>query len=644
MKKTALLLSLLALCPAWAEAVGAPAEKLPTVVVTAGRIEENASSVTQAVTVIPSEEIRKNRHQDIGGLLRRHGLQVDSSAANASFSQISIRGLRSNLFGDELQSPVLILIDGRRSGTSNISLLPLVNVERIEILRGAGAVQYGASAMGGVVNIITRRGSEQTTGMAEFGAGSFETFRSQGEIAGYSKGFDYSGGVSFLTSDDYRTGSGWRYGNTAVGRKIAYNANLGYNFLEEHRVGITALGVDANDMGSPNDVRVHDLTAHNDRYNYSFDFNYEGGVKNYGLGWKTRYFTGRSNYENWEPSNAWSPFYQSRTDYQGAQGQLSFTKSVLTLTGGLDWTKHDLWDNSSGDSNYKNTGVFMLAKLSFWEDLLIISGGVRHDDYKIEMGSRDDDMDNTAPSVGLALNPTSWLTLRANYGESFVLPSAMQFLGFAAYSYIGNPDLDPEQGKGWDAGFDLSYKSLNFGLTYFQTDYEDKIASRAVPGGFQYYNIDGTVKYRGIEAQASFDIGELMDWPFVLRPYMNLTRMLKYEDQNGDKLNNVSRLNLAYGLGFNHPDWGLDVDLRFNYFGKQKITDYDPATYIAGEDSIGGITTADLYITQAFFRSEDLGTFSVKAEFRNIFDKDYYLTKDYPMPGRSYWIGLRYDY
>lgn len=650
MRKSALFLALLTLCPAGGGTAyaAAPDQVLPKVVVTAGRIEEKATSVTQNVTVIPAEEILKNQHQDIGGLLRQYGLQVDSTSANASFSQIGIRGLRTNLFGDELQSPVLILIDGRRTGTSNISMIPMVNVERIEILRGAGAVQYGASAMGGVVNIITRRGTPDTLGMAEVGAGSFETFRGQGELAGYYKGFDYSMGASFLTAEDYKTGSGRLYENTAIGRKVGYSVNLGYNFLEDQRVGVTALGVDANDMGSPNDIRAIDTTAHTDRYNYSFDMTYDGGLKAYGLDWKARYFVGRSNYESFTPDDPWgSYFYQSRADYQGAQGQLSFSKSFLTLTGGLDWTKHDLWDSSNGDNDYKNTGVFLLGKLSFLEDLIVVSGGVRYDDYKISMGNRDDSLDNTSPSVGLALNPLDWLTLRVNYGESFVIPTAMQFLGYESMwgDYLGNPDLDPEKGKGWDAGFDLHYRSLNLGLTYFQTDYKDKIATRRLSGGdSQYYNLSGKSKLRGIEAQFSLDVGEFMDWPFALRPYLNLTRMLKYEDKDGQDLKSVSKMDLAYGLGFNHPDWGLDVDLRFIYFGEQEIDDYDPVTYASGPDTIGGRTTADLYITQAFYRSETLGTFSVRAEFRNLFDKDYYLTKDFPMPGRSYWLGVRYDY
>lgn len=647
MKKAVTALMGIAIClPLFAPGhAGAEEQPIDRVVVTAGRVEENAKTVTQSVTVISSDEIRKNQHQDLGGLLRNYGVQVDSYAPNSALSRTSIRGMRTNLFGSELQGGVLLLVDGRRSGTGLVAMLPMVNIERIEILRGPAAVQYGTSAVGGVVNIITRRGQEQTTGMAELGAGSFESLRTQGEVAGKLKDFDYSLGASLMNSGDYKTGDGKTYDNTSVDRKIAYSANLGYNFMDGHRIGVTALGVDADNMGDPGDIRSPDPVSYTDRYNYSFDAHYEGGAKDYGLGWKTRYFAGRSHYLYSDPASAY--VNDNRTDYQGTQGQLSFTKSILTLTGGVDWTKYDLWDTINDDSTYKNTGVFALAKLSFAEDLIIVSGGVRYDDYNFEMPGKDDSLNNTSPSVGLAVNPTRWLTLRTNYGESYIVPETQQFLGFKNLwgpDYIGNPNLDPEKGKSWDAGIDVHYRSLNMVFTYFQTDYKDKIATRTSGVNEQYYNIDGTSKYRGIEAQTSLDIGDFMDWDFALKPYVNITRMLKYDDEDGNRIEHVSKMDVAYGLGFNHPGAGLDVDLRFTYMGRQEITDFDPNTWQQSKDSIGGRTTADLFVTKSFYSSDELGTFSVKAEFRNIFDKDYYTVKDYPQPGRSFWLGLRYDY
>lgn len=640
MKKIAILVVLLTIYPS-ASAAAAETQRLPNVVVTAGRIEEKASSVTQAMTLIPSEDIRKNQHADLGGLLRQYGIQVDSYAPNSGLGQTTIRGMRNGLFDSELQGGVLFLVDGRRSGTGLVSLIPMVNVERIEILRGPAAVQYGTSAMGGVINIITRRGAEKTTAMAEFGAGSFETLRTQGEVAGRIKNFDYSLGASFLNSGDYKDGSGARYDNTSVGRKVAYNANLGYNFASEHRIGLSALGVDMDALDDPGSRSYPSPEAYTDRYNYSFDALYEGGLKDYGLSWHTRWFMGRGHYGYNDPASAWFSF--TRNDFQGAQGQISFTKSILTLTGGLDWSKYESWNNFDNEATSKNLGTFLLGKLSFLDELIILSGGVRYDDFKLEAEGQDNDRDRTTPSFGIALNPLSWLTLRGNYGESYVMPSGLQLVGYSAgfYTYVGDPNLKPEKGKGWDAGFDLHYNSIKITGTYFQNDYEDKIATENRLGTYYYYNMD-KAKMRGIEASASLDIGELLEWDFELRPYANLTRMLKYEDDNGKKMNYVNKWDIAYGMGFNHPALGLGVDLRFVYYGGQNIDNF--STWPATESTLGGRTTADLYITKTILNDDKLGTFSVKAELRNIFDKEYYLVHDYPMPGRSFWLGLRYDY
>ena len=658
MKKTALLLAFLTLCPAWAAAAEPETRVLPNVVVTAGRIEEKAVTVSQSVTVIPSEEIRKNQHQDLSGLLRQQGVQINAYSQNSALSQIYMRGLSTAQMGDDLQGSVLLLIDGRRSGTGNASLIPLVSVERIEIIRGPAAVQYGASAVGGVVNVITRRGTEDFTAMGEIGGGSFDTFRTQGEAAGYLNGkgglgLDYSLGASYLTGNDYKAGDDKKYDNTALDDKAAYSVNLGLNLLEEHRIGVTLLGVKYNNMGSPNDINAVDHTAFNYRHNYSGDFSYEGGYKDYGLGWKARYYTGQTDYLNDNPVDPWnSAYYKSEVDYQGAQGQLSFSKSFLTLTGGMDWAKYETkayadYFPRPEDSSYSNEGYFILAKLAFWDDLLVVNGGLRYDDYEIKIPNRSKDFDNTTPSLGLAVNPLEWLTLRASYGESYRIPSSQELLGFnnGFTNYVGNRNLDPEEGKGWDVGFDTHYRTLNFALTYFETRYKNKILYRNTgPGTAEYYNLGGKARYRGIEAQTGVDIGDFMDWPFALRPYANLTRMLKYDDEDGNRIHYVSRMDLAYGLGFNHPEWGLDMDLRFTYFGKQDIEYYDPLSFSSSPDHFGGRTITDLYITKTVFSSEKAGTFSVKAEFKNIFDKYYYQIKEYPAEGRSYWLGFRYDY
>lgn len=633
--------------------------RLEPVVVTAGRIEEPAKNVTASMTVIPREEIEKNQYEDMGGLLRNHGIQVNSYSGNSSLSQIAIRGVRTSLMGTHgLDGAILLLVDGRRTGTDNIAMIPLVNVERIEIIRGPGAVQYGSSAIGGVVNVITRRGTENLKAMAEAGLGSWDTYRAQGDMAWARGPFDFSGGVSYVTANDYRYASGHRYANTDLNYKIGYSLNAGYTFLDEHRIGVTMIGVRADEMGSPG--YYNNLTnEYTDRDTYSFDLGYEGGYAPSGLSWKGRYFNGKNNYlsdardESWRDNPyAYDPYFKSGTTFQGAQGQVSFSKSIVTLTGGVDWNKYDtrFWGASYSPhehSEYDNLGVFLLARLGLFDDRLMLFGGARYDEYSLEVQDQDRDLYKTTPSFGAAWHATDWLTLKGNYGESYRIPQAVELVGFKGmYSYTGNPDLKPEKGKTIDAGFEINHKSLNLGLTYFRTDYKRKIVYGGwVDGGSMYVNLDGKTKYRGLELAAGYDIGQALDWDFTLRPYVNMTRMLKYRDNTGAKVQYVSDMNIAWGLNFQHPGWGTDVDLRFTRIGKQDVTDWNDKSSAYGQNvEIGGQITADLFVSQTVKQWDDWGKLSLTAEALNLGNARYETVKDYPAPGRSFYLGLRYDY
>lgn len=627
-------------------------EKLPGVIVTADRIEEDAKNVTKFVTVIPREEIEKNQYQDLGRMLGNYGVQVSGYSPTESFSQIAIRGMRTTLFGDDVTSPILVLIDGRRAGTTNVSMIPMVSIERIEIIRGPASVQYGASAVGGVVNVITKRGGENLKVSAEAGLGSWETWRTQAGISGTEGPFDFAGGISWMTADrDYKTGDGRRYRNTEMDYRTAYAMNTGLTFLEEHRLGLSLLGVRSEKMGNPGDINYNTLTPTTDRSNHSVDVTYDGGSKKHGLSWKTRYYSVSDRYLWEDPPTAFS---RSKTEgnTQGTQAQLSFSKGFLTLTGGVDWSNNEYRVVGSSNSEYDSLGGFLLAKAAFFDEKLILSSGLRYDDYTLKYEGRERSLDNVAPSVGLAWHAMEWLTLRGNYGESYRVPAAKEVTGFSSpgwgpypgFTYHGNSGLDPEKGKGWDAGFETAYKGFSFGLNYFQTDYENKIATRSYGSGSdrQYYNIDGTTKYRGIEGQAGYDLGEVFGWEFVLRPYASLTHLLKYEDETGRTLQNVRNTDLAYGVNFRYPSIGLEADLRFIYLGHQKETDFNSANY--DELRTGGKTTADFFISKTIWNAEEAGTLSIKGEIRNLFDVNYETILGYPMPGRSYYIGLRYDY
>ena len=131
------------------------ATSLDAIVVTAGSTEEAKREVSSNITVIDEKIIAMSGAKDLSDLAAKQGLQIYK--VPSGLSGIYIRGLGNRSNPDEFSGNVLILMNGHRTGTNNMSLIGLENVERIEIIRGPAAVQYGSAAMGGVVNIITKK-------------------------------------------------------------------------------------------------------------------------------------------------------------------------------------------------------------------------------------------------------------------------------------------------------------------------------------------------------------------------------------------------------------------------------------------------------------------------------------------------------
>jgi len=149
--------------------------------ITASRIPESRSGVSANLSVIDREEIDRSGADSVGDLIAEKGIGHVHKYPGGSNTSIGIRGFRTDTHGNDLQGHVLVLLDGRRAGTGNLAKIMTVNVERIEIIRGPGAVQYGSGGMGGVVNIITRQGRSDSA-FVEAGGGSF------GEFGGSSGG------------------------------------------------------------------------------------------------------------------------------------------------------------------------------------------------------------------------------------------------------------------------------------------------------------------------------------------------------------------------------------------------------------------------------------------------------------------------
>ncbi len=630
---------------------------LKEVVVSASRVKETKREVTSNVTVITSKEIALSPAVTVGDLLAEKGIGHIQKYPGG-LTSIGIRGFRTEAHGNDLMGHVLILVDGRRAGTGNVAKILTKNVERIEIIRGPASVQYGSAAIGGVVNIITKRGKGKPHVFVEGTYGSYDY--AEGTFGGYGKvkGLDFSGTVSRSTlNDDYKTGSGHKFYNTGYDSIDDVSLNLGATIYPGHRIGMIYHYYGANKLGNPGYLSQNDKDDYKDSYNKSIDLMYQGRSCQGMFSWMGRYFNGvdedrwvnptASNPTGWDTGQA----SKRKTDQQGAQGQLSLNLKKLTATAGFDWVDYDIkasWTPQK--TEYKNPAGFFLAKGRLFNDRLILTGGLRYDHYEVKVirpTGRSEDDNHTCFRAGAAYLLGNYLKLRANFGEGFVMPAADQLA--ADYEiwgthYVGNPDLNPEKSKTYEGGVDFFYHALNASATYFYTDFDDKIVVSSGPGGIRTWENHGSANIKGLEGSLSYDVGALFGWDFELKPYANFVYLFTYEDGETHRdLKYVSDWNASYGITLS----GLKEfsgNLNFSYVGKQKVDDWESGLYPVPVVTKGGFTVADLTLSYKIYESKKYGSLLIKGDVRNLFDKDYAYVKGYPMPGRTFYGSLTYTF
>ncbi|MCK4469830.1 MAG: TonB-dependent receptor [Desulfobacterales bacterium] len=615
--------------------------ELEEVVVTAGRVKEKKKEITSNITIIDEEEIKNSSAKDLGELLTEKGIG-HSQRYPGALNAIGIRGFRTETHGNDLEGHVLILVNGRRAGTGNTAKIMTKNIERVEIIRGPASVQYGSAAMGGVVNVITRQGKKKPTAFVEGLLGSYDYKKGSAGFSGKYKAVDFSAAFTTGSMNDYDTANGERYYNTGYNRKENSSLNLGYEFLPGNRIGVIYNYFDVDHVGNSGRLSSNDLDNYKDTSNKSIDFICDGGTPDGLFSWKARYFDGKDK-DKWVTMPGGSVSSQT-TDNKGAQAQVSYDQEYFLVTAGFDWVNYEIettWDPK--ESEYDNPAGFLLAKTRLFDKKLIITGGVRYDEYDVEMkrgqgGSQSDD--HTSPRVGAAYLLTDWLKLRSNFGEAFKMPSAKQLAGdFTSYGkhYVGNPNLKPEKSETYEGGLDFSYASFDSSLTYFHTDFKDKIQTYTKTDGNESWKNLGKAEIEGIEGNLSYDVGSLFSWDYQIKPYVSFTYLTKYKDKETDKdLTYTSDIHVSYGITVSDLD-GFSANLNLAYTGKQDIT--YPSTMTKGSFNVANFT-----ISKKIINSEKYGGVTLRGEIQNLFDKDYSYVEGYPMPGRMFFLGLRYDF
>ena len=209
---------------------------------------------------------------------------------------------------------------------------------------------------------------------------------------------------------------------------------------------------------------------------------------------------------------------------------------------------------------------------------------------------------------------------------------------------VGNPDLDPESSRTYEAGLDYFQDGFTGSLTYFHTDFEDKIVTTYRADGTQTWDNVGDATVAGVELEAGYDLGAPMGWMWEVRPYLTATFLTDYEDEEtGEDLLYTSDVNISGGLVVNNGK-GTFCRLNVTYYSSQTVEDWASGMFPAPDYELDAITVTDLVAAWKFYEDEQLGAFTVSGEVQNLFDEDYEYVKGNPMPGITFFVSLRWDY
>lgn len=526
---------------------------LNPVVVTGTRTEHLLSDSPVQVQVITSAEIARTGARDLAELLEREGSVYVTRAAGRG-TTIEIQGLSSE--------HLLILRNGRRmigriNGAIDLSRFRVAEIERIEIVKGATSALYGADALGGVVNIITRKGAEPLNVTVRASARGDADLFGYGGWAGQDFGAQASAGISQLVAYDLDNSTAGEDGvdseagffSLSGDWQVTPGANLGANFaysLED---------TDRKDGASEDSVfntrkRIEEVRA--------------GIAPQFVLGrtaelktevYYQRYFD--QYLQQSASSGAVTADEETLDEIFAGSAQLDHEHGDHRVSVGLDFQAEQLEaDRIEDTATRERLAVFAQDEWNIVELGLTVVPGLRYDDDS-QFGQA------TTPKIALRYDLTSNWLLRAGWGEGFRAPDFKQLLlrfnnPAVGYRVDGNPELKPERSQGFNLGatwFASATASLN--LSTYHQEVEDLIQLEQVEAsseaGVVYtYNNVAAARLTGLDLQSRW------------RPFAPLELKLGYgylhsEDRDtGKRLSGrpAHRANLAaywmknsYGLG-----------------------------------------------------------------------------------------------
>ena len=624
-------------------------------VVTAARTETRLVDTPANISVVGAQQIEEKKYQDMGEVLKDvDGVMVLDTGIGTKEKMIKLNG----------DDRVLILVDGRRVGTEmgsnaggrgsvDMNQLPDTSmIERVEVLKGAGGALYGSEAVGGVINIITKK-ADYTNGKVSLGFGSFGAEDKKIMYSAKQGKTGVTVSASQYEQDYYKyrdaktdTTKRWAYPTDFKNEKVSLNLTheltdttnltVGYDYSKYEGMSPSSPLNDYYTTVFKQDKKTENVYA---KYDWLLNENDQGYIQ---------FYHNELKYNNVSVINYSGNSYGYMNEKtNGFDIQQAFTTTDTNkLVVGASWRESDV--TAKGDNTYDegvdNTAIFVSDTWEF-APTWTLNAGIRYDDHS-HAG------DDTTMSAGLnkKLNDDSHIYF--NWSEVFRAPTTDDLFYHGEMAGMGpvngNPDLKPETGETWTLGYATKInEKTNFGINYFESDLKDAINWNWVrnheTGDYEGFaeNIDKQKK-RGMEITVNH---ELNDNVSVNASYTYL-RVEDYE--SGSYVRDRNYYPNVYRIGVNYKDgkWDTNVWLRSGSGCDTAVEAYPDWNLYYAKYLDNSFVTVDMSVT---YKADD--NFKVYAKAYNLFNEAYtdYVNAtngsyDSPAQSRHFIIGAEYTF
>lgn len=572
--------------------------------VTATRVSQPLLDVVADVTVLDRAAIERSGAVGLADVLARMpGVEIARSGGPAAVTGVFVRGADPRFTAVFIDG---VRVDSQSTGGVTWNALPLAQIDRIELVRGPAAAVYGSDAVGGVLQLFTRKGEAGFAPSASVGVGSHGLLSAQVGLSGGTGAVDYAVSLGGERSTGFDAQPGANPDQDGYRNRSA-SARLGWQLDTRHRLEATALNshVDSQYDGySPdvNDRSLHDLST-------------------LGLSWQAR----------------WSDVYQTRVSASRSRDRYDNAPfSYLTETEITSYLFHNEWRVGSQ--------VFTAA-LERREDALdnssttpTISGrhqnalalgyGLTSGAHALQLNARHDKDsefgDKTTGSAAYAFQFAPGWRATASAGTSFRAPTLFQ-----RFSVYGVPELKPESGRNLELGLRYAHQSTRYGLVAYRNTVSDLIDYVSGPGPCANgvgdyagcYANTARARFAGVTLQAARQVGEFnLGFSLDLQNPRNL--------DTGKQLVRRAKRHASLSVDTRMAGWVLGGEWKLS---GQRYND------VANAQPLGGYGVINLHASRPLGQD-----WSLLLRLDNLGNKDFQTIRGYATTGRTFYAGLRW--